>query len=211
MTWDRGRLAGIALLIGGLLTVAGYAAVNVLLGADEAHFTNPNFVPLYMIALAGDLLTVIGLPAILLAHGGRASKLTTIGYVGVLLAIVMLNIGEGTTEAFVKPYLLTHGGLPAEGPAGFEAFIGVALLALVIGLISLGVAVIRARVFPIWVGALLLLSLPLSVVQLPGLLAEAGDYLGFFAFALMGWSVAFGSGRRRETPISVPIPSAGAA
>jgi hypothetical protein len=56
----------------------------------------------------GSAITLVGLPAILIAHGERAHRLTTVGFVGVLLTIVMLNIGEGTTEAFVKPYLVTH-------------------------------------------------------------------------------------------------------
>jgi hypothetical protein len=29
---------------------------------------------------------------------------------------VMLNIGEGVLEAFLKPYLATHGGIPAGEP-----------------------------------------------------------------------------------------------
>jgi hypothetical protein len=198
MTLNRGRLAGMALMIGGILTIAGYAAVNTFAGSSgDARFSNPLWIPLYGLALAGDLITVLGLPAILMAHGQRAYRLTTVGFTGVLLAIVMLNIGEGTTEGFVKPYLATHGGIPNAPPAGFDVFVGVALLFLVVGLISLGVAVIRARVFPRWVGGLLILSLPLSLVQLPGPLAEIGDYLAFFALAVIGWIVTFGYGSRR--------------
>jgi hypothetical protein len=197
MTWDRRRLAGLALVVGGLLTIAGYGAVNVIIGGGgDLPFSDPRFVPFYGVALAGDLLVVLGLPVILAAHGARAAKLTTVGYVGVMLAIVMLNIGEGTTEAFVKPYLITHGGIPDPAPAGFEAFVNIALVALIVGLVSLGVAVIRARVFPVWVGVLLLVSLPLSIVSLPAPLGELGDYVGFFAFLVLGWSVAFGRGLR---------------
>ena len=118
MTLDRGHLAGLAFLIGGILTVAGYAAADLIAGSDgDARFSAPLFTPLYSIALAGDLLTVLGLPVILIAHGKRAYWLTTVGVIGMLLAIVMLNVGEGTTEAFVKPYLVTHGGIPDPGPA----------------------------------------------------------------------------------------------
>lgn len=199
MTMDRGRLAGIALMLGGIMTIAGYAAANTLAGSSgDARFTNPLFIPLYSVALAGDLITMLGLPAILLAHGRRAYWLTTTGFVGILLAIAMLNIGEGTTEAFVKPYLAAHGGIPADTPAGFETFISVALVFLVIGLISLGVAIIRARVFPRWVGVLLILSVPLSVVQLPAPFAEIGDYLAFLAFAAAGWFVVFRNDSRQS-------------
>lgn len=201
MTMDRGRLAGAALLIGSALAIAGYAAANAFTGSSgDAHFTNPAYVPLYGIALVGDLIAVLGLPAVLVAHGKRAYRLTTLGYAGTLLGIVMLNVGEGTTEAFVKPYLVTHGGIPSVGPVGFEAFLYAGMAAALVGLISLGVAVIRAGVFPRWVGALFFISAPLSLVQLPGPLAESGDYAAFLALAVMGLMVAFG---RRPHPDAV--------
>jgi hypothetical protein len=202
MTLDRGRLAGLALMIGGILTIAGYAAANTFAGSSgDARFSNPLWIPLYSVALAGDLITLLGLPAILTAHGQRAYRLTTVGFAGVLLTIVMLNIGEGTTEAFIKPYLATHGGIPNVPPVGFEVFVAVALVFLLVGLISLGVAVIRARAFPRWVGGLLILSVPLSAVPLPGPLAEIGDYLAFFALAVIGWIVVFG---HTSQPASTP-------
>lgn len=213
MTMDRTRLSGAVLLIGSVLAITGYAAANAFTGyGGDAHFTSPAWIPLYGIALAGDLLAVVGLPAILAAHGGRAYWLTTVGYVGTLLAIMMLNVGEGTVEAFVKPYLVSHGGIPSSSPAGFEAYLDVALLILVVGLISLGAAVIRGRVFPWWAGALLILSVPLSLVPLPGLLTEIGDDAAFLALAVMGGMVAFrGSrwwGAAGEDLARTPQPSA---
>ncbi len=53
-------------------------------------------------------------------------------------------------------------------------------------------AVIRARVFPRWVGGLFILSVPVSAVPLPGPLAELGDYLAFFAFVVIAWIIVFG-------------------
>jgi hypothetical protein len=75
---------------------------------------------------------------------------------------------------------------------GFEAFLNAGMAAALLGLISLGVAVIRAGVLPRWVGALFLVSAPLSLVQLPGPLAESGDYVAFLALAVIGSIVAFG-------------------
>lgn len=61
------------------------------------------------VALVGDVIIALGLPVIL-AFAGRATKLHAVGYAGIFAALVMLNVGEGTTEAFVKPYLVDHGG-----------------------------------------------------------------------------------------------------
>jgi hypothetical protein len=59
------------------------------------------------------------------------------------------------------------------------------------GLISLGIAVIRAKASPRWVGALFIASAPLSFVQvLPGPLALLGDYLAFAGLIAIGCKVA---------------------
>ena len=91
----------------------------------------------------------------LVAQEGRFPRLTAVGYAGTLAALVMLNLGEGVIEGFVKPYLVTHGGIPDPDPTGFAEFEAVALLAAVAGLICLGTAVLRGRVLPRWIGVLL--------------------------------------------------------
>jgi hypothetical protein len=108
----------------------------------------------------------------------------------------MLNISEGCLEAFVKPYLATHGGIPSNPPGGFAVFEDVALVFLLAGLICLGIAVIRARVFPRWIGALFIASPFTSVLGLPGPLAELSDYLAFIALAVIGWQAAKASTRQ---------------
>jgi hypothetical protein len=52
-----------------------------------------------------------------------------------------------------------------------------------------GIAVIRARVFPRWIAALFIASPFLSVLGLPGALAELSDYLAFIALATIGLQV----------------------
>jgi hypothetical protein len=195
MTWNRIRLAGWALIIGGVLSIAGFLAASTFVGssgdAGDARFSSSLWAPLNAIAIAGAIITLLGLPAILVYHGERAQRLTLIGYVGIFVPLIMLNVGESTTEAFIKPYLLHHGGIPKNLPNGFEPFMGVALLILIVGVPCLGIAVIRARVFPRWVGALLILCIPFSVVggALPGPLALLGDYLAFLALIVIGQHV----------------------
>jgi len=72
---------------------------------------------------------------------------------------------------------------------------------LLAGLVCLGIAVIRARVFPRWVGALFIASPFAAFLGLPGPLAELSDYLAFVALAAIGLQVV-GSGTRH--PAEVP-------
>lgn len=189
---QRRRLAGKALVAGGILSIAGYLITGALFGSDEDHrFTHGGFTPIYSIALAGAVLTLLGLPVILAAHKEREARLTLVGYVGTFTGLAMLNLGEGVIEAFIKPYLATHGGIP-NAPNGLGIYFGIALLAVLAGLICLGIAVIRAGVFPRWVGALLIAAAPFSFIgqALPGPLVELADYLVFIALIAIGWSVA---------------------
>lgn len=190
---QRQRLAGMALVVGGILSIAGYVLTGTLFGSsDHDRFTPPLFVPLYSIALVGAVLSVLGLPAILAAHKEREARLTLVGYVGTFAALAMLNIGEGVIEAFVKPYLVTHGGIPKEAPTGLAIYFGIASLFVLVGLISLGSAVIRAKVFPRWIGVLIIAAVPFSFIgqSLPGPLVEFADYLLFIALIAIGWRVA---------------------
>jgi len=195
MTINRTRLAGWALILGGVLSIAGFLAASTFIGSSgdtgDARFSDPLWPTLNAIAIAGAIITLLGLPAILAYHGDRFPRLTLVGYVGLFVPLVMLNVGESTTEAFIKPYLVHHGGVPTNLPNGFEPFMGVALLFLVVGVVCLGIAVIRARVFPRWVGALLIACVPLSAAGggLPGPLALIGDYMAFAALIAIGLQV----------------------
>jgi hypothetical protein len=42
---------------------------------------------MYGVALAGNLLVVLGLPAILAVHGSAARRLTLVGYVGIFVPL----------------------------------------------------------------------------------------------------------------------------
>ncbi len=95
------RLAAWALLSGAVLATVGYLSAFLANGNGDARFTGSSWTALYTIGLFGDVLVILGLPALLHAHGDRSRTLTLIGYVGVLVPLVVLNIGEGCVEAFV--------------------------------------------------------------------------------------------------------------
>ena len=102
----------------------------------------------------------------------------------------MLNVAETTIEAFVMPYLAHHGGVPAETPAGLNAFEGVALLLLIGGCVCLAIAVFRARVLPLWVGVALLASVVCAFVLHGGAVAFVSDYCILAALFCFGWTAA---------------------
>ncbi|WP_327046921.1 hypothetical protein OG320_03180 [Microbispora sp. NBC_01189] len=201
MTVNVRRLAGWALIVGTIVAAVGYLAANLLApGSGEEVFRYQNWPLFEGIALAGDVVIALGLPVIL-TFAGRAPKLHIVGYACVFAALVMLNIGEGTTEAFVKPYLVGHGGIPAEEPAGFAVFEGVALLALVVGSICLGIAVLRARMLPRWIGVALIASCLIGALGLPGAWFLVPD--GVFFAALFAIGVLALRGRPDGTPATV--------
>jgi hypothetical protein len=207
MTNQQRRLAGFALIAGGALAIAGFLAAGTLAGGSgDAHFTDPLWQPLYAVALAGTILTILGFPAVLVAQDGRFPRLTAVGYAGTLAALVMLNLGEGVIEGFVKPYLVTHGGIPDPDPAGFAAFEAVALVCAFAGLLCLGVAVLRAGALPRWIGALLIASAPLSflVSGLPTPLDVLGDDCLHVALIAIGWQVVAPARRAAFTARAAP-------
>lgn len=183
---DR-RLAGLALLAGCLLTTLGFLGVGFLVhGTGDARFTDPLWQPLYGVVLTGSVLVVLGLPAVLTARGTGSRWLAVIGYVGLFVPLVVLNVAETAMEAFVKPYLAGHGGVPADDPAGLTAFETVALAAFLVGVVCLAVAVFRGAA-PVWVGVALLASL-VTVFVLPhtGPQAFVSDWCLFAALAWFG-------------------------
>jgi hypothetical protein len=207
MTNQQRRLAGSALVAGGALAIAGYLLAGTLSGGGgDAHFTDPLWQPMYGIALAGTILVILGFPAILVAQDGRFPRLTAVGYAGTLAALVMLNLGEGVIEGFVKPYLVTHGGIPDPDPAGFAAFEVVALVCVLVGLVCLGIAVLRARTLPRWVGVLLIASAFVSFAAggLPTPLDVLGDDCLLIALIAIGRQVAAPAVSRRMPAVSPP-------
>jgi hypothetical protein len=187
-----GRLAGLALVAGCVLATLGFLGVSSLVrGTGDARFTDPLWQPLYGVVLAGSVLIVLGLPAVVAVHGRASRRLTLVGYVGGFAPLVMLNVAETAMEAFVKPYLVTHGGLPTDDPAGLAAFETVALALVLVGAVCLAIAVFRGQVLHWWVGVALLASV-VTVFALPhvGAVAFVSDYCLYAALIAFGLRAA---------------------
>lgn len=183
------RLAAWSLIAGSVVASAGYLSAFLANGNGDERFAGSSWTALYTIALIGNVLVIVGLPTILHVQAGRSPRLSLIGYVGVLVPLVMLNVSEGCVEAFVKPYLADHGGIPKGDLPGLTAYEIPALLIMLVGVICLGVAVFRARVLPWWVGALFIVSPLVGAAGLPGGAGLISDYALFVALATVGVTV----------------------
>jgi hypothetical protein len=186
MNPTNARLTSWALVIGSVVATSGYASAFVANGNGDHRFAGSSWVTLYTIALLGNVIVLLGLPALVHAQRDRSPVLTRIGYVGVFVPLVILNIGEGSIEGFVKPYLAHHGGIPADDLPGLTSYEAPALLVLLIGMVCLGIAVLRARALPRWVGVLFLVVPFLGAAGLQGAVSLAPDYLLFLGLFTVG-------------------------
>jgi hypothetical protein len=180
------RLTSWALIAGSIVASAGYASAFAANGNGDQRFHGATWVALYTIALFGNVLVLLGLPAIVHAQSGRAPVLTRIGYVGVLVPLVILNIGEGTLEGFVKPYFAKHGGIPAADLPGLVTYEAPALLVMLIGMVCLGIAILRARTLPRWIGVLFIVVPFLGAAGLQGAISLLPDYLLYLGLFTIG-------------------------
>jgi hypothetical protein len=176
------RLSGISLLLG--------AAVNVIAGvmtlfldsslsASPTTIQSPLWSTFWSLAFVGIVLVLLGLPALYLRQARGRGGL--VGLIGVLLVALGSVLGMATTAYFVSIAPLLAAKAPNLINAGYEtslAVFGIGATALgLIGPLLLGIAVIRAKVFPALVGLLLMVS---------GVLSPVTTFSSGVLFALIG-------------------------
>lgn len=188
------RLAGAGIIAAAIVACAGGAGRALLSEVGDPQGLIASSAA--AVAFAANMVLILCLPAIALRQAGRAGVAGLIGYA--LFAIALLSMGVAGEMVFG----LLLPGLPAsvaaQPPAGVTVVFLLTELAAVVGLTLLGVATVRARVFPAWTGWALLGSAVVLVVAdvrppLPagaalGMTAEALHYL-FFTAALIGMAV----------------------
>jgi hypothetical protein len=191
------RLSGIILLLGAVLSViAGILTffVDTSYTASLSTFRSPlwsTYYSLFFVALA---LILLGLPALYLRQAGRRGGV--LGLVGVFLIVLGNFLLMAMIGYFVSILPLLAAKAPQVINAAFESGFGIFPLGGtafgLIGLILLGIALIRSRVFPPFVGILLIASVVLSLVafflQSGDLLAAIIGLLGTASAAIAyGW------------------------
>ena len=163
------RLSGMIFLLGALVSViAGLMTLflDTSLSTSPGTILSPLWSPFWSLTFVGTVLVVLGLPALYLRQAaGRGGLL---GLIGVFLVGLGNFLGMATVAYFVSILPLLAEKAPNLINAGYETSLAAfGLGATVLGIIGpllLGIAVIRAKVFPSWVGILLMVSAVLSPV-----------------------------------------------
>jgi hypothetical protein len=196
------RWSGIVLLVGGLVGLVGAVLVTLL-------FPGHNHTPQEVLSgswpwvegllFVGFVLSTLGVPGLYLRQAARAGGL---GFVGLgLLSLGLLGeVSLGAISTFIIPILgqwaptfLTGSSSDKIPLVTFLVLILGTTLLQAVGGILLGMASIRARVFPRWAGILLLASsilslliAPLQSSSLANLVELVANGTFFLAFAWFG-------------------------
>jgi hypothetical protein len=176
------RLSCISLLLGAAVSVIAGVMTLFLdssLGASPTTIQSPLWSTFWSLAFVGIVLVLLGLPALYLRQArGRGG---VVGLIGVFLVALGSFLGMATTAYFVSIAPLLAAKAPHLINAGYETSLAVfGISATVLGIIGpllLGIAVIRAKVFPSLVGILLMVS---------GILSPVNTFSGGVLFALIG-------------------------
>jgi hypothetical protein len=205
------RLSGLALMGAFVLSLTG-GLLHPIIGHEShsaASIAHPGFPVAHLLVFLGGALLLVGLPGLYARIAPRAGILGLVGFTLYFLANATIVQGFAAYEAFVAPVLAsdpaTSGALEPDGAlassAPFALLQGLGGLALMLGMLLLGISIVRSRVFPAWAGALLAAAPVVLLVPVPetpvltGLLIEAPRGL---AVAAIGYALF--NRRRSEGP-----------
>jgi hypothetical protein len=149
------RLGGVAAVVTGLTWV-----VLVLVSPHQevgiSFFSGPLASVMFFVALLGQLAALGGLHALQRErHGLLGATGSLIALLGFALQDILIVATSLLGDEFVSSPL---------GLIVFVVLVLVALLAPLVGLVLLGVAILRQRVLPGWFGVLLVVGLPVAVL-----------------------------------------------
>jgi hypothetical protein len=203
------RLSGGILIVGSLFAITGFLLHPS--GSTPINVLSPIWLPANLLILVGALLVALGLPGMYARQAERAGKLGLIGFTLTFIVILLFNVALGAIETFLFPALAanaaTRSFLAGPLPATYSRFLLVAVLLELVGPVLLGIATLRANVFPRWTGWLLI-AIPVLVlfgffVSLPGPLAQLDAVVLNLSLAGMGFSLL----ARRDTAQGQPVVS----
>ena len=215
------RLSGGALIAASLLSIVNSILSAVLFSGNTTpqQYMSPPWLLMNLVVIIGSLLFVIGLPGMYLRQAGLTGVLGLLGFIlaffGSLLAGAFF-----TLEATVFPLLAQVAPNLLEGdllPGGMFLLLLVFSLLNMIGAILLGIATMRAHVFPRLAGVLLLIAgigmgltfvFPPSTSLSPGAIIETVSSFAYdAAFLWCGYMLIAGG---RGTLEATPLPMTGA-
>ena len=171
------RWSGIAVLLCGALFVPAHLLKEII-GSGIMQYTHPLYVPTGLIDSIRSLLLLLGLPGLYAYQADRAGRLGLVSFVMTFLGLAALEVGTIPMYTFIPPLLVAHpdtqalltaeGGLDTQLGPLFMAYAAPAMLALNLGLILYGIATLRARVFPRFAAACIIVG-PIALFTVAGL------------------------------------------
>ncbi len=208
------RLSGLTLILAGPLCILGGVLHPVVDGhAHDVHALTTDHAVGSLALLAGEVLLLLGLPAV---YGWLAPRLGVTGLVWFVLYVLgnMLNAVPhlvimwfaGDHLAENHPDALSENDVILAAPA-FEAEQIVTGIMFLVGLLLFGIALTRAAGLPRWIGAVAIVGAILPFVPLPvvevvtGIQIETARAVAVMALGYLAWkSVA-----PRTVPTGDPV------
>jgi hypothetical protein len=211
------RLSGGTLIAASLLIVISAIVGAVLFPGHSSApqvVTSPPWLLLTLITLIGSLLFVIGLPGMYLRQAERAGTLGIVGFILLFFGILLEGAAFSATQVIALPYLaqVAPQSLTGNsGPVGVFLLLIISGLLHIIGAVLLGIATMRARVFPRWAGILLIVAgvtLLLTLPPLPDILSSILEAISFIAFSLAFIGCGYALVTRETAAVEGTSPSA---
>lgn len=212
------RLSGIALLVGSVLSVVYYLIQGAFLtGNDLASIISPMSMVSSVIGFVGSIFVLLGLPGVYARQAGRAGILGLLGF----LFVWYVNLYQGVIIPFTSVTIISQmtahivpqsAAIAMTPPPAWMPFFLVSLVGQVLGILLLGIATLRARVFPRWIGWLLIATLVVGLVSqipfLPEAVSNLTAIIGSVAIAGFGYELLR---ERMESaqpaPVAVEVPT----
>lgn len=180
---DLMRWAGLAAVVSAALSVMGdLLRLFVDVESSETATTTP-YALVFLLYLLGAVLLLLGLVGLYTSQSEAAGVLGLVGFLAAFLGTALL-VGVLWFELFITPSLAARAPGLAEAELGLAGFILVFLLG-VVGWLLFGVATLRARTYPRWAAALLMVGGLVAFVPIPlaGIVFSAAiAWLGFILF-----------------------------
>lgn len=216
------RLGAVAVVAAFPVNLAGGITHPVVEGAAHsvAALTMPiNPLPQYLL-LVGTLLQLLGLPAVYAWVSRRAGRLGLVAYAVYMVSSTLVAFMHLAIEAFVAvpfardpetAHLVSGADTLLDNPAYVALQLGSGLV-MMVSMLALGVALIRSRAVPVWIGVTLAagaLVLMLPIPSVPGVAGLVIEIPRGLAFAAIGVHIlgALRPGVSTTTP--TPDPAAG--
>jgi hypothetical protein len=157
------RLAGGALVTGSVLSILGFALTDLQHGTPTpATVKSPLYLGGSLLIYVGAVLVLFGLPGLLGRQFDRSRVLTLTGTAGFALVTIIDSISNTFANITMFPMLIDNPATRAAALGSPPAMMGVFFIAGGIaglaGAVTLGISLLRARVFPRWIAIVLFVA-----------------------------------------------------